>query len=134
MTSLLERPVVTTPHSYVNKIVANPAEIISTEAGHYSILESAQAYFALAERHIPLCDAAHTQVTPQHKAGCQSPGKVPLVRDYPRFAAKAPTPMDIVRMFGSHLGALVLRCYTPPYQHKVWLPVPSCLRCGSAPV
>ena len=89
---------------------------------------------ALGERHIPLCDAAHTQVTPQHKAGCQSPGKVPLVRGYPRFAAKAPTPMDIVRMFRSHLGALVLRCYTPPYQHKVWLPVPSCLRCGSEPV
>ena len=66
MTSLLERPVVTTQHSYVNKPVASPVEIIPADAGRYSLLELARAYFAVGERPIPLCDANHAFVSAGH--------------------------------------------------------------------
>ena len=105
MTTLIERPAAA---SYLNDtdehFAVDPKALISAEHGQSSMMEVAQAYFSLGERPIPLCDASHTQVSAQHLERCKSPGKAPLERDYPRFANKAPSAMDIVRMFGSHQG------------------------------
>ena len=96
-------------------LVVSPLASVTDQHGQNSKFEVAQAYFSLGERPIPLCDPTHAFVTPQHQEGyqrkdgiivgpCRSPGKAPLERDYPRFAATAPSAMDVVRMFGSHQG------------------------------
>ena len=93
----------------------SPIEVVTAPHGQHSLLEVAQAYFSLGERPIPLCDAEHVAVQPWHKDGyqrkdgtvvdsCESPGKAPLVRGYPRFAETAPSAMEIVRMFACHRG------------------------------
>lgn len=115
MTSLIGRPVFTPRQRYVNVLDSDPLDVTSADTGRYSVLEVAQAYFAMDERPIPLCDANHAFVSAGHINGylrqdgtivshCKNPGKAPLVRDYSRFVGAAPAPMDIVRMFGSHRG------------------------------
>ena len=107
MTTLIARPT-TESKSYPDTHPADsPVAVITTQLRQRSVLEVAQAYFSLGEWPIPLCDANHDFVTPQHRDGyqrapCQSPGKAPLEWGYPRFATRAPTAMDIVRIFGSH--------------------------------
>jgi len=69
----------------------------------------------MGERPIPLCDSRHAHAPNWHTRGyrrkdgtfappCGSPGKAPLERDYGRFATVSPTPSELSRMFGSHLG------------------------------
>ncbi|MFQ6027287.1 MAG: bifunctional DNA primase/polymerase [Dehalococcoidia bacterium] len=115
MTSLMERPATTSPHDSADHLAIDPVSVITANPGQYSVLEVAQAYFALSERPIALCDPHHKFVSVHHRNGyqrkdgtivapCKNPGKAPLERDYPRFANTVPTTMDIVRMFGSHQG------------------------------
>ena len=96
-------------------VAVGPVKVITAISEQHSELEVAQAYFSLGERPIPVCDAKHAFVSARHidgyqrkngstVSGCKSPGKAPLERDYPRFAATAPSAMDIVRMFGAHQG------------------------------
>ena len=67
MTSLIDRPTATTQRSsIINHASVNPVAVITADPGRYSVIEVAQAYFALGERPIPLCDPNHASVTPQH--------------------------------------------------------------------
>ena len=115
MTTLIERPGTASTSNLNRQSGVSPQAVIYADHGQFSVLEAGQAYFSLGERPIPLCDAEHALVTAWHRDGyhrkdgtvgapCKSPGKAPLERNYPRFAATAPSAMDIVRMFGSHQG------------------------------
>lgn len=118
MTTTLDRPAIaspSSPRSSLNKYCVNPVEVVSAEPGQYPILEIVRAYVELGQRPIPLCDAQHRFVSPQHINGhqrrdgtqvapCNSPGKAPLESGYPRFAATVPTDAEITRMFARHQG------------------------------
>ena len=97
MTTLIERPTTASQEYPDSHFAVSPGPEITADQGQYSVLEVAQVYFSLGERPIPLCDATHAFITPQHRDGhrrkdgtvtaaCNSPGKAPLERDYPRFA------------------------------------------------
>ena len=115
MTTPIERPTTSSQRDPDTHVAVNPVEVIIANPGQHSMLEVAQAYFALGERPIPLCDANHAFVSAWHRDGyrhkdgtlvasCLSPGMAPMERDYSRFATTPPSAMDIVRMFGSHRG------------------------------
>ena len=115
MTTLMDRPTSTLQRNTARHLSVSPVAVVTASPGQYAILEVAQAYLALGERPIPLCDSHHELASAQHRIGyqrrdgtlvspCNSPGKAPLERNYPRFARERPIEADVLRMFHSHQG------------------------------
>ncbi len=98
-----------------NLLVGSPTATTSSDPGFNTSLHTANAYAALGERPIPLCDPDHAHCSVKHREGyrradgtqvppCCSPGKAPFERNYGRFASTSPSKAEISRMFGSNEG------------------------------
>ena len=64
MTSLMERPTAKAQRHHPKHPDVDLVTAITADPGHYSMLKVAQAYSALCERPIPLCDANHAFANP----------------------------------------------------------------------
>ena len=88
-------------------------EVTESPLGTYENVTMARVHRRLGSRPIPVCDPDHQFVTQAHAdghtdehgrwhPGCQTPGKVPVIRRWQRFSHLDPTDAELNRVFRFH--------------------------------